>query len=311
MKSNNFIKAIGNTIRDFGKHAGNITALQLLMYSLIVKITLLIHQKLSLVLFMALHHKKYREAGKHLYIVYTMAKVGSSSVYTILGFRIPHHSLFHMHFLTEEGFVRREKFHKDSAITLQDRKLQQLIKSSPQRRLKIITLVREPVSRNISDLFENLPIYVPGKKTDAITLQELMFTYQNNGFEHVLNWFEKEFNQFLEFDIYRVAFNKKEGYQIYSTPAFDLLVIRLEDLNNCFSKALAEFTGIKFKKLVKANESHKKSSAALHAAFKKQFSMDGQELEKIYSSTYVRHFYTPDEINRFLSLFSGKNSSEV
>ena len=87
----------------------------------------------------------------------------------------------------------------------------------------------------------------------------------------------------------------------------DILLMRLENLTQCFPEAMFDFTGIHFERLYNTNQSRFKESAQLNQKFKKEFIMDKQALEDLYSSTYVKHFYTEEEIKHFIQKYSASS----
>ena len=170
-------------------------------------------------------YKKFRFQDPFVYLVYSMGKVGSTSIYRSLKQRKPYSDVFHMHFLSENWL--RNKLPKEHEIFHSNIKIGddilKFVADNPKKRHKIITLVREPVMRSISDLFENWK-----------------HLYDNID---ALEWFDTEFKEYLNIDIYELEFNKEKGYSIYNFEDFDLLCIQLEQLNDVMSEAMTAFIG--------------------------------------------------------------------
>jgi len=107
-------------------------------------------------------------------LILTMGKVGSSSVYHSLKeqLNVP---VFHLHKFSAEGIKKSKKLHLQShrrSIPLHliiSEELHKLI--SPRMiNLKIITLIREPVSHTVSSFFQNTERYgeaVEGKNLEV------------------------------------------------------------------------------------------------------------------------------------------------
>src|SRR5688572_1946244 len=106
-------------------------------------------------------------------IIHQMGKVGSKTVelslrkaYEALGIQVP---IYHTHILNGfervRGYVLKEKNRQDSAghfATLDHgESVRKLIDENPAQHWNIISLVRDPIARNVSAFFESLPEYIP------------------------------------------------------------------------------------------------------------------------------------------------------
>ena len=80
--------------------------------------------------------------------------------------------------------------------------------------------------------------------------------------------------------------------------SIQVLVMRLEDLRKCHEYAFEEFLGRKVP-LVNANEAVNKEYNALYRKFLSSVVLPSNYVEKMYTSQYVRHFYSPEEISAF------------
>ena len=169
--------------------------------------------------------------NKHIIIVYTMGKVGSRTVYEALKKEKPDGDIFHIHFLSDNWLKeilpkRHVNFHLN--IKKGNDVLAHLQKQS-NKRIKIITLVRDPIMRSISDLFENWKhLYDDIEKVDV---KELESHIQHGYHGFPVEWFNTEFNEYIGFEIYNLPFKQERGYEIYHLNDFDILCIKLERLN--------------------------------------------------------------------------------
>lgn len=238
------------------------------------------------------------EINRTIILVYSMGKVGSSSVYQSLRARLPYASIFHVHFLSDYWLNERltnadAYFHGNIEI---GKRIRDFIKRHPNRRLKVITLVREPIIRDLSGLFQNWEAHFDKNETDVKILLEKMRDHEH---EYSLNWFDTEFSNFLNFDIYSVPFDKEKGYSIYKLDEADVLCIRLEDLNRVAREAIRDLLGLSNFSMRSKNKSEEKDRAALYKQARELFEPDGAKLANIYASKYVTHFYAPGEIRDF------------
>jgi hypothetical protein len=245
-----------------------------------------------------------------VYIVYSMGKVGSSTVYSTLKRKFNNKiKVFHVHFLSDDGLEKR-KNQKQHERNLQiGYEIKEYIKRNPEKKIKIITLVREPVSRAVSNVFQNPANFIGDERIEEMSVDKLIDICKGKkfDFEYTLNWFDEEFYKFTGFNIYDVEFNKKKGFEIYKHNHMDILLIKLEDLSNCFAKCLHLFSGYHFGELVKANVAKNKLISKNYNEFKQKYRENKDVLKKIYQSKFVRHFYGENEINQYVEKWCVKN----
>ena len=242
------------------------------------------------------HSNEYDILNNMLFLTYTMGKVGSMSIDKAIASRIFYRTNFHVHFLTANGLKKHKEFNQtDSGYELATI-IEQARRSEPGRRLKVITVVRDPLSRDISDLFQNYKIYLGDHNDSGMGLQKMLNYFKQFDHAYGLEWLDEEIKGYLNIDVYAHLFDPAQGYQIIHDKNCDLLVFRLEDLNKMFEKAMLEFTGLPNWKLEKeVNTGEDKSYAELYSAFKKEVVISDEVIKKIYDSKFFKHFYTDSE----------------
>jgi Putative capsular polysaccharide synthesis protein len=236
--------------------------------------------------------------GKNIYLIYSMGKVGSASIYTSLKQKKPYSDIFHLHFLSDNYLKnilpkQPEFFHSNIAL---GNKILRHIKKNKHKRIKVITLVREPVSRSISELFQNWQSsYEDILKIDN---QQLVSRIENSNFEFALNWFDNEFLEYTGIDIFSLPFDKHKGYSIYTFDNFDMVCMKLESLNAIGEKAMIEFLGEDFN-LLDANMTSQKVTSEKYQYLKDNVKINKEILISLYDSKLVAHFYNQEEIQKF------------
>ena len=190
-------------------------------------------------------------------IVYTMGKVGSITTYKSLQSQIPN-PIYHVHFLSHKEINRIEnKYSQANAIpnpnqlnhfTSSKIIRSEILNSKNKEKFKIISLTREPISLKLSHFFQNPKVHRPHlvkylNKEDIQGLTDY-FLSELESSSYTPTWFDKEFKQFLEIDIYQYKFDSEKGYSIYYSDKFDILLMRLEDLSENFQEAIQNFLGI-------------------------------------------------------------------
>ncbi len=259
-------------------------------------------------------------------LVHQMGKVGSSTIIQSLedlNLRTP---VFHTHILNPQRLDQkitwkieksREKLSKKEVLqnghlNISTYLINALQKDSKNRHWKIITLVREPVGRNISAFFQNIDTYydnfVEQYNEGLISLKEIEEKFFNEFSHNVpLDWLDKEIKDVFGIDIYKENFPLSEGYKIYSKGnRFELMIIRMEDLNRCHKDAFRQFLGIENFSLSKKNIASDKIYSEIYNSFLSTLSIPSWYIDKMYSSKYSKHFYSDIEIEQNKTKWSGQ-----
>jgi len=250
-------------------------------------------------------------------IVYTIGKVGSTTIFKSLK-RLENISAYHVHCLTKDGIDLAEKVYRDSfhrrrkvaSHILESRYLRKQLDKGlgGKKRWKVITLVRDPIARSISSFFINLGLTLDYNYQDKVKftkvediVEELieLFLESYDGHEKPLTWFDRELKPVFGIDVFSSEFPKSKGYEIYKTKDVDLLLIRLENLNECGCDAIKKFLNITEFNLIESNVASKKDYQDVYSKFLCSLALPSFYIDKIYMSKYVRHFYSEEEIEKF------------
>lgn len=250
--------------------------------------------------------------GKQTILIYTMGKVGSSTIKKNLTEQYPWVTVFHVHFLSDH-WVKEILPNEDPFFHGNIREAESIynyLKKNPGTKIKIITLTREPLVRDISDIFQNWKGRLKGKTITDLTLEEIKSDFDRNQHEYTLNWFDTEFKNYLGFDIYSVPFNKEKGYSIYETPKADILCFQLEKLNDCMEEATGKFLGYPVRMSATTNLSENKEGSNLYKGMTGNYAASPEKLDRIYNSKFVQHFYSDADISRFRKKWSDKSADK-
>jgi hypothetical protein len=264
-------------------------------------------------------------------LLYQIGKVGSQTVHRTLGsidsFDRP---VIHLHslrvpLLKDVLAFRRLAARQAGAAGLagppqprfarQGLEVARAIARDPQRSWTVVTLVRDPVARDVSSFFQNLRSIAPfdlerrRRTTSPAAIAEELWprfaaTYiereENPAVMAGYDWFDDELKAVLGVDVYSSPFPHDLGYQVVTGSKARVLLIRVEDLDRVGLDALEEFLGIRFPRLVVANTVEEKAVGELSSAFK-ELPFPRDYLDRAYGSRLARHFYTTDELIRFSS----------
>jgi hypothetical protein len=263
-------------------------------------------------------------------LVYQMGKVGSKTVVNSLGKAGIGRRIYHIHFLSPALVKVYEQKRRKYLGTSREGALQHIWQYSYLRkciekdisgkRWKVITLVRDPVARNLATFFENIEVVsVDFGKDWVLNSEEYGFqiSVPNNDLNELINlffekcrhntpleYYDREFKAIFDIDVYATQFPTSKGYEIYTGKHADVLLIRLEDLNQCISSAIKEFLDINNLTLLDKNIGEQKDYADLYKNFKNHIRLPDSYLDKLYRSKFCTHFYEEEEISRFRSRWS-------
>ncbi len=111
-------------------------------------------------------YKIKRDMDKEKVLIYQMGKVGSSTVYETVKAMGLDCSISHIHFLSDSGISKAEYAFMNSKskqipMHLIRSKILKRHLNLKSDKIKIISLTRDPVSRIISDVFQNLKYFHP------------------------------------------------------------------------------------------------------------------------------------------------------
>lgn len=250
-------------------------------------------------------------------LIYQMGKVASSSIYRSIKQYWAVSPVYHVHVLSNENLrvldrVIRKSYPRTHNIPdhlLAGEFLRRYIpRTSPKTKWKIITLVRDPIARNISSFFQDLKtrhLYLEYSKIienhdieGAAGLLADAFL-KNHDHSRPLNWFDMELKRVFKIDIFSMPFDKESGFKIYNSELGSALLIKLEKLRECAEPALSQFLKMDGFRLIDENISDKKEYASLYHTVRQSIKFPDDFITKIYSSKLVRHVYTDNEINQF------------
>ncbi len=231
-------------------------------------------------------------------LVYQMGKVGSVSIQVALRQKGLH--TIHAHWMQCKGEYPTSKDY-----------LVEQIKSGKRDDWKVICLVREPVSRNVSAFFQSLEKYHPeyrNYKYNEVVLENFLYKYNHHWPDL---WFDSEIMDVFDFDPFSEKFNRRRGYQIYEVKRGEILIIRLEDANKVVPKAMEEFLGLERVEMATANSITRRHNGTRMGKIYQEF-MEAVELPKgflnaIYDTRYAKHFYSKKELKNFKRKWSNND----
>ncbi len=272
-------------------------------------------------------------SGKPLLLVHTMGKVGSTSIAASLKASDLRRTMtiYQPHFISDEGIAFAEALaisnagswdnltQKGRAGYLRNRLLNdELLRlRAAGGRVKIITVVRDPLATNVSGFFHNsrwwpaeLNARCQSATPDCLAALERYFL---DHYTHDVpnTWFDMEVKALYGIDVFAEPFDIARGYTIYRNDFADVLVMKLERMNECVADAMHDFLGLKNFQLMESNTADDKGYADVYVAFRKRVALPESYLDRMYTSRIARQFYSPEEIAAFRQKWSVARVPEV
>ena len=227
---------------------------------------------------------------KKLILNYQMGKVGSSSVGEWL--RLNNKPEWHIHrfFDTPVHGYKNKNFGLKMADFLLFRVCRLL-----NKRILIVTGVREPLDRDASMYFHN------NGKNNLDVIGHVDFFNSFFPILKCLDWFNDELLALVGVDIFEYKFDKSLGYSIIEDKNVAIFVYRLDKLGE-LEKELSLFLGYEDFTLINRNKSENKSYSLEYAKFKRAISFDKAsvtESEKGFMSHFYSEGHTAAYFNRW------------
>lgn len=258
-------------------------------------------------------------------LVYQPGKVGSSSILSSIQRTYPlavqpHRFNFDDTFWFESTFWPDYKGHPlfDSFKSgYKDIYLEYMTKLKEKKKIKIITMVREPLIRDLSAYFQFIrqqyntvieaPCLFEGGEISLLkdSVKYFEYIYDNfydhsNWFFNEFGWYQEEFENNFGVNIFEYPFDQEAGYAIIRKDNLEILVLKTECLNS-LEHVIGNFLNIPSFKLVKSNDSAKKIYRFLYEDCKKNVLFPKKYVDFYYkNNAFMNHFYSETEQQQFL-----------
>ncbi|UTW02471.1 hypothetical protein KDX31_14060 [Amphritea atlantica] len=234
-------------------------------------------------------YRKYKR--KEFYLIYQMGKVGSDAVCGAIG----DDCVEHIHTLyggnPNDKYLQRNNIKApvyDFIYYGIKRFLLRL--GAKNKKLKVITLVRDPISRDPSMFFQDLDGYVHQKRKESYSdyisfntggVSRLISLYEEvYDFEYGLSWFERELKRYTGIDIYESSF--VNGFVRVENDKFDVLCLRMEKLDE-LEAVLSDFCNRDIH-LIRRNESVDKWYKSIYESFRLNYKIGERRLDQYKQS---------------------------
>ena len=231
----------------------------------------------------------YLRRGRPI-VVYQMGKVGSRAIYHSLS-RFTERPLLHVHNL-RPGTPRLSYRLMRRAVVEQ------------RRPADFVTLVREPVRRNISAFLENASRDLVEQRHDLTTLtRHFMADFRH---DRVLVWLDQELGYVLGTDAYAHAFPTGEGALVLPSDLHRVIILRSEQSDAAKAEHVRRFLGLGRLEIERGNMTAAKHRAHLYRELVTRAPLSESYIDSMLSSRYARHFYSAAELGALAEYWNTK-----
>lgn len=208
-------------------------------------------------------------------LIYQPGKVASSTLYK----SITRHKRYALH------------CHVLNGIGESDDELYELLNKKSG---KIISLVRDPIARRIAEMWQNIDqLNRYSSEVDFSEIEKFYFpdTFSGGEFE----WFDGQLNHFFKINVFEHPFDKEKGYSIIRKDNIELLLIKMEKLNELES-VIGDFLNISNFQLSNNNVGDQKPYRFAYREYKMNLCFSEVMLENVYKKNeHIKHFYSEQE----------------
>lgn len=258
---------------------------------------------------------------KQTVLIFTVGKVGSSSIYSTC-LANENIDAYHLHHISPQAlqaqsaaFVNNPEMmhdHLKTALLLAERKALQ------NENLKVINLVRDPVSRSLSHFFQDY--FAPSSMNLKNLLQQIdefgeekmateiikMFLAKSRHLEP-FNWVKTELSYILQDEPYKHPFNKDDGYNIIENKNVSLLTLQCEIDDKQKLNAVSEFLDLSFDDIVTSNITGDRNVGNIYKKVKSLMKLPTEYLDMMYKNEYCEHYYSQKQLAAFREVWSNNS----
>lgn len=175
-----------------------------------------------------------------------------------------------------------------------------------EHRMKVISLVREPIGRNISAFFQNFERYVgvPFSESEytASELRDIFILKYDH--REPLDWFDKWILANFDIDVFQHPF-PASGHMTLKNDKVDFLLMKYDLEDALKQEIIGSFAELPDFQLINNNISSKKDYSGMYAEMKKM-RMPERYVDEMLEDRFTKHFYTP-ELESLRTYWTEKN----
>ncbi|XQW85912.1 putative capsular polysaccharide synthesis family protein [Thalassotalea piscium] len=244
-------------------------------------------------------------ADEESVFIYQMGKVGSTSLENAIPQGIHIHAFYSKNNTCPIRQAALSKLGIKRFFYILEREIMQYLLRrvfKKRKSTKIITIVRDPIARNMSMFFHDLDAYLFSVHSNFMNTRRaplptrsqpksLLTKVFNEAFDHdyPLNWFDNEFKPMTNIDVFSKPFKREQGYSLFESDTLSVLLMSTEKLAQ-LTPVISDFLGYNVM-VSKENSAQSKWYSDIYSDFKVHYTMPVDIENRIKSSKYFKHFY--------------------
>lgn len=176
--------------------------------------------------------------------------------------------------------------------------------------LRIISAARDVVSYVLSGAFQYLSTTASewGARPNVETVRAYLESSFENNCRALENWFDHQF--YCGMDIYTHGFDHERGFVCLSNDVITLFLYRVENLAQLETE-LGRFLAMDNFQLRRVNDAASKAYWKDYCDLFNNYVVSGRSLEKLYTSRYMRHFFSDAERARRIEYWSKPRANKL
>ncbi len=200
------------------------------------------------------------------------------------------------------------------SYTLKD--LKKKLNNFNNHEIKIISGIREPIERIISQNWEHISIpflyndtFIPDilDSQDKHFITELVQYENTSGMKYdctscfyldIADWFNDHIKKVFGIDVFSYEFDKEKGYSIIKKDNISIFIYRLDKLDK-LEKEIREFTGKNSLILKKGNIASEKKYIFAYKEYLQHIKIKKNFFNTLFFSKGMTHFYTEGECEKY------------
>lgn len=246
----------------------------------------------------------YSTMLQDMVIVLQPGKVGSSSIVASLE-KLKIYCI-HSHCLSFTNWLSNDIHNAYGSRYCWQYKLSEELKSfHSMQKIKVISLVRDPIGRAVSDFFQGLEMseYSRYDSSDLDICQRINNFIRRESevgcCGYMFEWFNQEIKEVFGIDVYEHDFDRKKGWQLIYKDNVELLLLKSEKLDDC-QEIIGEFVENDNFELIKENVGNEKPCKFAYDEVKRIIEIPEVVLNFYYKDNQAMdHFYTEEEKKGF------------
>lgn len=211
------------------------------------------------------------------------------------------------------------------------KKIKEVLQIMNYHEIKIISGVREPIERIISQKWERnefmynyysnsvVPVVIDEHYENFVTplrtsekinkeFDGIKFDYTNNGtsfYADIVEWFDAHIKKIFDIDVFEYPFDKEKGYSVIKNKNISIFIYRLDKLSK-LEKEIGEFVGDSTFTLIKGNVASEKKYAFAYKEYLKEVKVKRSFFDILTGSKGMTHFYTYVECEKYKDKWKDK-----